>query len=181
MLQAQETGAPEMQAMMDAWMKNATPNEKHEALKFMLGKWTVNGKMRMSKETPFMDTKGKAEATTSLGGRFVEMSYHGEASAMMPAFQGHLTIGYDNMAKAYNSLWRDSMSTQIVSTLGKASDDHKVFTFTGSYMDPMTRTEKPSKWIISVKSDDEYTMEMQEKGADGEMFSAGSMTYTRVK
>ena len=112
---AEASGMPEdMQKMMEAWAKYASPGEHHAALDSMAGDWKIEGKFRMSPESEWMDSPSKASIEWVLGGRFLRQEVSSPPSPMMPQpFEGVGYLGYDNGAQRYVSSWMDTMSTVL--------------------------------------------------------------------
>jgi hypothetical protein len=170
---------PAMAEMMQKWEAHATPGDAHKALEPFAGKWTTVSKWWMSPGGEPMESKGEAESTWILGGRFLQQAYKGDM--MGEPFTGIGVTGYDNTAKTYVSTWMDSMSTSVMLSKGTYDAAKKEFTFTGSYSDPMSGKDKSTRMVLKVASDDQHTFEMYESGPDGKEYKAGEMTYSRVK
>ena len=103
--------SPEEAAMMEAWMKAATPGPHHARLQKSVGDWKTMVKVWHGAGEPQV-SEGKSTIKSILGGRYVEE--HFEGMAMGQPFTGRGISGYDNVTKRYTSLWMDSMSTSIL-------------------------------------------------------------------
>ena len=182
MAQKKDAGKPspeQMQAMMAAWQKHATPGEPHKRLAKSVGKWNAVVKMQMDPSAPPMLSKGTADFSAVFGGRFVRQAFTG--SFMGQTFQGEGLMGYDNFKKQYFSTWCDNMSTSIMLSWSTADDGKGGVTYVGDMDEPMTG-ERGKKVKSAVRWVDDNTMvyESWDKGG-GKEWKALEITYTRAK
>lgn len=166
-------------AMMEAWMKSATPNEHHKAMEPMVGTFNAHVKSWMAPGAPPMESDGVSTNTWVLGGRYVQMSFKG--SFMNMPFEGIGFTGYDNLKKQYISSWMDNMSTWPMMTSGTMDVKAKTMTFSGAAPDPMTGKDMPVTEKVVVTDNDHHSMEMWGPGPDGKNFKMMEITYTRAK
>lgn len=187
---AKKDGAPgdaEMEKMMAAWAKAATPSEGHANLKPLAGKWTYVTKWRMTPEAPFEESTGKAEYKWVMGGRFLTLDVKNnpqpDDAKMGGPFEGFGIYGYDNLTKKYVSVWYDNMGTGIMTSEGTADGSGKTFTFASpeGYICPMTGEKKHPKTVLKIVGDDKVVFEMYDKAPDGKEFIGLEVTYTRAK
>lgn len=171
-------GAPS-QAQMEAWMKAASPNEKHKALEFEIGSWEATSKFWMSPDAPPQESKATATNEWVLGGRFVGTKYMGEMQGK--PFEGIGYLGHDNVEGHYVSTWSDSVSTGIYYYRGTMSEDGKVLTMNGEMKDPMSGTPIKSRTVTTKVSDDQHTFEMFDTDVSGKERKTLEITYTRKK
>jgi len=164
-------------AMMEAWMKASSPNDRHKAMEPMVGTFNVKVKSWMAPGAPVMESTGVSENTWALGGRYVQMAFKG--SFMNMPFEGIGFTGYDNMKKQYTSYWIDNMSTWGMNTVGKWDAATKSMTFLGTSPDPMTGKDTKVKEKITVTDNNNHLMEMWSAGPDGKMFKMMEIAYTR--
>ena len=158
-------------------MAAATPGAPHKSLEVFAGNWDVASKWWMAPEAPPMESKGASSKSWVMGGRFLKEDFSGDM--MGTPFTGNGLSGYDNIKKKYNSLWVDSSSTGIFTSLGTVSADGKTFTYTSKMDDCMTgEMDKPVRFVITVISKDKHTFEMYE-GAGAKEKKIGEMTYSR--
>ena len=169
-------GAPQMNEEMMAWMKAATPNENHERLSYMIGKW---------KTTVKIWEPGKPEASVStgtnvnewlLGKRYVGTHYNGEFMGM--PFEGMGITGYDNISGRYFSGWVDSMSTFMMTEYGQYHSASKTFTYTGRFTDPLGSNVK-SKSVFKIVNDDKHVLTMYHTKPGQDEIRAMEITYVR--
>ena len=169
----------EMPPEMAEYMKFAAPGEHHGHLKAMEGEWTAKSPVWMAPGAPPMESTGKAVNTLILGGRYLAQEYQGKM--MGRAFTGMGAHGYDNAAQRYVHTWIDDMSTMMMTSAGNCSDGGKKFTLSGEYEDPVSSQLRRSRYVITVKSPDEYAFEMYDKGAEGPEHKSMVIVYTRIK
>jgi hypothetical protein len=167
-------GNDEMQKMMAAMEKAATPGPEHKMLQESVGNWATTSRMWMEPGKPPQETQGQEEVKPALGGRFISIHYTG--SAMGKPFEGMGMEGYDNVKKKYVMTWADSMGTMIVYAEG--TGDAKQRTFTGEEILP-TGQKRPFRWVMKTDSKDKHTMEMFAPGADGKEAKEMEIVYTR--
>ena len=174
-------GAPSEadKAMMEAWMKYATPGDMHRRMAGMEGSWTAHVKEWMTPGAPAQESEGSAEFKMMLGGRYMQQSFHG--SMMGQPFDGMGITGYDNAKKATQTVWMDSAGTGMMVMNGAWSADGKTLTETGSMDDFMTGKPMQMKGQMSMSDPDHFRYEMWMSAPDGKMFKSLEIDYTRKK
>jgi hypothetical protein len=121
----------DMQEVMAAYEKLATPGEPHKQLAKLEGSWAAKSKEWMDPGKPAVESTGSAEMKMLLGGRFLQQESSGSMHGK--PYSGIWTVGYDNLLKRYVSTWIATMGTGIFSMDGTASEDGKTITFTGQH------------------------------------------------
>jgi len=169
---------PQMQAMMDAWMKYMTPSEGHKMLDGMVGTWNTKVTMWMAPGQPPMTSSGVSETTWIMDGRYIQEKANGEF--MGQPFHGMGITGYDNAKKQYIGSWIDNMGTGIMTQTGSTTDG-KTWSFKGAGTDPMTGKDMPEEMKITIVDHDHYTAEMWGPTPDGKMFKTMEIAYSRKK
>lgn len=175
---AQDKPAMTEQEMMERWAKYGTPNQMHKHLEKMVGKWSTNVKMWMDPAAPAMESKGSAEYTMALGGRWVMSKYTGEM--MGQPFEGIGMTGYDSFNETYISNWTDNMSTGMMMCKGTANADGTEIVLNGT-MDEPTTGEKNKKFreVIRITAPDSFTLEMYDT-IKGKEVRVMEITHTRM-
>lgn len=178
---APATKAPtaEEQAMMDAWMKAATPNEAHKMLQAFIGTWDTKVTLWMQPGAPPEVTTGTSKNSWALGGRYVEQRYAG--TFMGQPFSGIGYTGYDNIKKTYVGTWMDNASTAVMMTTGKLDPSGKSMSFSGTMDDAMSGKAMTIEEKISILDNDSHTMEMWGPGPDGKLYKTMQIDYKRKK
>ena len=171
-------GAPQMNEEMRAWIKAGTPNQNHERLSYMIGKWKTSVKMwEPGKPEPSVSS-GTNVNEWLLDKRYVSTHYNG--TFMGEPFEGMGITGYDNTKKKYTSSWMDSMSTSIMTSLGTIDDSRKVITFHGTHDDPITgQMDKPVKTIVRMLNETKFVVEMYDRNEAGAWYMNLELVYTR--
>ncbi|OGD17789.1 MAG: hypothetical protein A2V76_09035 [Candidatus Aminicenantes bacterium RBG_16_63_14] len=173
-----QTSEQDQAKMMEAYMKAGAVTADHEALKFFTGRWKVEAKMWAAPGAPPTESVNTNEGEMILGGRYVRLAYKGEM--MGQPFEGLQITGYDNIEKAYKTLWIDNSSTSFYLLTGKYDAAKKTYTFTGRWTDPMGGIT-PVRMVIKIVSPDEYMSETYMAMPDGKDFLNMSDRSVRVK
>lgn len=180
--QGQPAMSPEEQAMMDAWMKYATPGAAHAQLAKKEGKWTVQGKMWMSPGSEPQEFSGTSTFKTVMDGHFLLETVEGSEADPMTGmiFKGSAWIGYDNLTKQIVTAWIDNMGTGIGRYTGTPNADWSVCNFTGESPDFMAGKYKTIRSVERKVSDNQYVHTVYDKGPDGKEFVQMELTYNRA-
>ena len=170
-------GHGEMPAEMAAWMKYMQPDENHEFLQRLAGKWNAKGKFWMQPGEPPMENEGTSESEMILGGRFLQTSYSGEF--MGQPFSGMALDGFDRMNEKYIGTWIDTMGTMMMVFEGSIDEAGRARTMISEHKDPMTGEMAKMKGVTTIVSENEHKYEAYHQGPDGEWVKAMEITYTR--
>ena len=173
---AQDHGDMDEQAMMEVWMKAATPGDVHAYLASFEGTWTVTSKIFMDPSQPPMEATGTAKNTMILGGRFLQDEL--ESTMMGMPMQGLGITGYNNTTGQIEFTWMDNMGTMMM--MGAGTIEGKTMTLFSTYMDPMMQKETTSRLVTVLLGPDEYTFTMYAAGGDEDMVMMEAH-YTRKK
>lgn len=181
---ADDTKQPEMsaeeKAMMEAWMKAATPGEHHKHLAMMEGNWKTASKMWMAPGAAPTESTGTCENKMALDGRYLHQDCTGPSMMPgMPDFHGMGVTGYDNVQKKYVGTWTDNMTTGIMMATGTCEEGGKVHKMSGEYVDPMTMKTKKFRWVSKTISPGKEIFEFYDEGPDGKEFKTMEITYTK--
>jgi hypothetical protein len=168
----------EAQAMMEKFMKAATPGPEHQAMAKMAGKWKLQTTMWTKKGAPPMKSEGTAEFTSILGGRYLQQEVHGSMGEGQP-FEGRGIDAYDNVTKTRQSVWVDNMGTGLMVMKGKCALAAKSCTMNGKVADVMLGKDVPVSSTVTVKDDNTFIFEMTGPGPDGKGFKSLEIVYTR--
>jgi len=150
--------SPEQQAMMEAWMKAATPGEEHAGLAEHTGKWKATVKSWMDPSAEPQVTEGSFHRELILDGRVLEE--HFEGSFEDQTFVGYGLTGYDNVTQRWWSTWNDNMSTGLIVMWGEWDEKEEAIVYHGQGPDPMTGTMVENKIIVRHPEEDKEIMEM---------------------
>lgn len=174
-------GMPGMDAaMMEAWMKAATPGEQHKHLARGAGKWTTTQKMWMAPGQPPVETTGTMEGEMILGGRYLHSTY--KATMMGEPFEGRAFEAYDNVTKEIINTWIDTAGTGILVSRGKCDDPAcKTVTVTGEMADPMGGPKVTMKQVTTWVDNDNFKFEIWGSDGKGGTMKMMEMTAKRQK
>lgn len=171
---------PNMDEMMAKMKEMSAPGPMHKNLEKLVGQWAATCKCWMDPAAAPMESKGKVEYTSILGGRFVQSRFRGEM--MGEPFEGMGLDGYDNFKKKYVCTWIDSMGTAICTFTGTPDETGQVITYTGQIDDCMSgRKDVPVRIVIRWSNDDKYTFTWYQPGPDGKETKSMEIEYNRVK
>ncbi len=169
---------PEMQAMMEAWAKVATPGPHHEILDKLVGEFTTTTKMWMTPGAPPDVSHGSSKSELILGGRYVAMDFKG--TMMGEPFYGRDIFGYDNVKQKYHGAWADTAGTGLYMYSGTMNEAGDTITTFGEY--PSFTGEGITKMkSVSAFSDDgsvTFSMYFKEPGMP-EWMQNMEIVYTR--
>jgi hypothetical protein len=171
---------PEQQAMMEAWQKAATPNERHKQLLAEFeGTWNTKMTSWMDPSAPPSTETGKSVNTAVLGGRQLRMDYSGQF--MGQPFEGVGYTGYNNVTGKYFSTWSDNMSTGLFVSEGDYDPASKSYTYSAQMPDPMKNGALvPVRETVRIVDKDHVNFEMYET-RDGKEVKTMQIEYTRAK
>jgi hypothetical protein len=179
---AEDKAAPpgmDQKAMMEAWMKFATPGPAHKALQPLVGTWNVKITTWMAPGTPPISSEGVSEVAWVLGGRYLEQK--NEGSFMGQPYSGIGYTAYDNYKKQYLGTWMDNVGTSILSMSGTADPSGKIVSMDGKMDDFMTGKVLAIRSTLRILDDDHNVYEMFSPGPDGKEYRMMQIDYTRKK
>ena len=166
----------DMQAMMEAYAKLATPGEPHKQLASLAGSWTTKTKEWMEPGKPPTESAGSAEMKTLLDGRFLQQEFTGDM--MGHPYSGIGTTGYDNLRKRYVSTWIDSMGTGVFVMEGTASPDGKTITLKGQHAE-LGGGQMSHRAVWKIVDANSQTFDMYGTHHGGKEMKMMEITYTR--
>jgi hypothetical protein len=174
---AQEQQGADEQAMMQAWMTYMTPGEPHQILAKGVGDWEHTVKMWMTPDAQPTESTATSHSEMILGGRYLAEHFNGMMEGM--PFEGNGITGYDNAKKKYFMGWIDNMGTGLMTGWGDYDPATKKFTYTGTFTDPMTGTDKNFRSVVTVVDDSHTIMEMYMPGPDGTEYKTMEIQSTK--
>jgi len=166
----------DQQAMMEAYMKLATPGEPHKLFTSLAGSWTTKTKEWMEPGKPPTESTGTADMKMLLDGRFLYQEYN--AQMMGQPFSGIGIDAYDNMTKKYMTVWIDTMGTGIFMMDGTASADGKTITLKGSHPEP-GGGKMTHRAVWKIVDNNTQTFDMYGTHHGGKELKVLEITYTR--
>jgi hypothetical protein len=138
-----------------ALMYLTTPNENHELLKRMVGKWKQNYQYTRKDQQEY--GKGFSENQLFFGDRFLEMfnsiDYFGTGASTMQI------IGFDNYIQKYTIYSIDEIGTDSKFATGiyDAENDQLIFE---SHEDVLAQGKMPFRIVITFERENKFTYEL---------------------
>lgn len=161
--------------MMEAWQQANAKGEHHEHLKPFIGTFDVKLSFQMMPDTEVFESEGVAEYEWILDERFVQANFKGDSFGM--PFTGMAITGYSNATGKYQTVWLDSMGNTMQYAEGTCRNG-RVFTYTGTETDPMTRQTHEYRDVVTVHDNDRHTFERFYTGG-GDEHRGILIEYTR--
>ncbi|MEM7165187.1 MAG: DUF1579 family protein [Planctomycetota bacterium] len=170
----------DMQKMMEAYFAVGKLGKFHKRLEYFLGKWDTETQISMPGAPPMPATKGTAEYTWLLEGRWLQGRSVG---TMMGRPAEYVSIlGYDNHRKKYMSARFSSLDTSLTTSTGAISRD-------GSIIDLYFQLDEPGTGEIAKNARSSYRIidankfvvdvyDLAMAGMDNKVLT---FTYTRSK
>ncbi len=166
-------------AMMEKYMKAATPGPQHERLAKLAGKWKLQVTSWMAPGGQPMKSDANAEFTSLYGGRFLQQ----EVKGTMPGdqtFEGRGIEGYDNVTGENFAVWVDNMGTGLLLLKGKCPVEAKKCTYKGTVPDAVAGKSMPITETITYTDADHFTFEMFGQAPGGKKpYKSLEIVYTR--
>jgi hypothetical protein len=161
---------------LGAYEKAGQPGPEHKLLEPLVGEWTYVAKMWLKPDAEPMEMSGTSVRKWIMGGRFIHDSVQNEKPRKN--FTGIGLLGYDKAQMKYTSMWIDSMSTAIHTSLGTVDKKGKEFTFVGTHLDPVTHKKVKGRAVIRIAGKDRFVME-ESRDEGGKWVKIMEITYTR--
>jgi hypothetical protein len=166
----------EAQEAQDFEKASATSAEHIDLARTMVGTWNTETNIYVDPAAPIV-TKGTAKFDPVMGIRFIRQTFSGEM--MGKKFSGEGLIGYNTVAKEYESTWIDSSATGITTMTGK-KDAKGDLVFTGQTDSMATGQKTTSKAVLHREGKDKMTYTTYEAGSDGKEVKMIEVVYTRA-
>ncbi|MCK5126385.1 MAG: DUF1579 family protein [candidate division Zixibacteria bacterium] len=135
------------------------PPVELKELKYLIGAWDVDMKMRQDPSQPWQDMKSSGSYDYILNGAAIRQNYKGEMMGM--PFVGESTMCYNRELKKWQVTWLDNMFAQLSIYEGNMVDGKFVVQgeelYMGkAYLSRMTissLTEKSFDWLMEMSID----------------------------
>lgn len=158
-----------------AGMPDIMPGAAHKQLAKMVGDWETSTTSTMGGPDA---TKGTAKIAAILEGRFFKEEATGEM--MGHQFTSFKTIGYNNGAKKYESMWLYTRSTAMMTLNGTSTDDGKTITLAATAAGPGGKNEEMTV-VMKWTDDNTFTVTLSFKMNPAAPEEKMETTYTRKK
>jgi len=179
---AQPAMDPAKQAAMEAMQRLGSPSEGHKALEPLAGTWSYTAEWRMSPDESPQSMTGTAVNTLIFGGRFLKQEVRGQPMEEgQPPFEGMGFTGYDNLRKAYQTVWFDNMMTGMMVGAGGFDATTRTLTDEGNFSCPITgETHRWYRTAWTVVDQDHTRYESYSRTPEGREFKSMEIRYTRA-
>jgi hypothetical protein len=170
---------PDMQKMMQEYLKMGAPVAEHQQLAKLAGEWISHSKMWMGPGAPPTETPpGSHKGEMILGGRFLRFTDTGDMMGM--PMEGWGLMGYNKTRGQYEMIWVDNMGTPIYFAAGKADSTGNVITLLGKVDDPMSgKRDQDVKYIYRFPNDSTVIFEMWDSSGPGTFYKSMETAYTK--
>ena len=169
---------PTPEQMQEAMVKASTIGENHHKLDPLVGSYKVETKFWMTPGGQPETVTGTAEFMWILGGHYLATDYHSEFNGQ--PFEGHGAYGYNNVTKRYESIWLDSMGTEIMKSEGQSEKDGSVIVFNGEFSCPVSDGPMKMRTVMTIGTD-RHVFEMFHPAFDGSgEYKAMEIVYEKV-
>lgn len=159
--------------------KYGSPGKEHKVLKSWVGKWETANTFWMAAGAPPIKSSGEANFRLIMGGRYLTEQFKSE-SEEMGKFSGQGTFGFDRVSKEFIHSWIDSMSTGMMVSRGKLSEDGKTIVMETTQTDIFTMQKMKLRIVNHIGEKDRRKMEMFATYPDKEPFKNMEIIYERV-
>ncbi|MDP4114594.1 MAG: DUF1579 domain-containing protein [Bacteroidota bacterium] len=140
------------------WMEYMTPGWAHKILSNSVGDWKVKMTSWMDPSMGATQAEGNASAEMVLGGRYVQMKFHGNFMGM--PYEGFSTDAYDNAKNVFINTWIDNMGTGLMYSEGKYDAATKTINYEGKMFNPVTKADEKYRETVNFADKDKIIMEM---------------------
>ncbi len=154
----------------------AAVTDAHRRLGRLVGSWTIELRNTPPKSAE-QTGRGTVEATSILGGRWIQLEYRFELQGR--PVQAMQLLGFDELRQLYTASWRDDLSTWAVDCAGvplEPSPD--VLRMHGSLADARDPTGRPFRLELDLSSKDAVSARVFDS-EDGEEFLLQTQTWAR--
>jgi len=174
-----EDQAMDPEAMMKMMEQASVPDEHHQVLARMAGRWhAALSAQPMEPGGEGFKTTGTMVNTMIMGGRYLQQNFSGTFMGKPMTGQGF--TGYHKALKRYEAIWFDSGSTAIGFNVGQPGEDASTITLTGEETEPVTGQTAKVKDVIQILDDDHHVFTRYYVAPDGSQAEGFRITYTRM-
>lgn len=163
----------------DPWFVYMTPNEVHDLLKKMSGRFTMEIIMTMEQGKEVNPVTLTSEHTMILGGRFLEMKQQGNMFGM--DYESNMTIGFNTIDKKMSITTMTNMGTGTLNSVGFWNEKSKSASLTGHLVNPVTQNIINIRQVITFVDEDALIIENFDQEGDKPEIKTMQYKFTRNK
>lgn len=173
-------GAPKSDAAMAKALEIAmTPGEGQKRLTPMIGTFDVKIRTWATPASPPVESTASMVSTWVLDGRYVQSMLAGQMGGA--PFSGIGYIGYDNIAKTYQTAWMDTGSTGMVWYTGNFDATSKSATMKATIPNPLTAKPSPVELLLSIEPNGDHLTQLWGQGGGTKLTKLMELRYTKTK
>lgn len=175
-----DVASMDMEKLGAAQMEAMTPGEHHHLMEHFIGKWDIEVKMWMAGDAqgePQVST-GTSKIKSIMDGRFIEELM--TTTLMGMPYKGRGTLGFDNHAGVYQSMWVDNFSTSMHFFEGSASHDGKSLIFYGTMGEPGLVSRRTVKSVTRMIDENTHVFEFHDLHIGETGTKVMQITYMRA-
>ncbi len=170
-------GANIAQEPQDAAAVMLKPGPEHEIMKKDEGKWNAAVKMWTAPTAPPMEMMGMEVNKLDCHGLWMTTSFDSPDGS----FSGRGISGWDAQKKKYVSVWVDTESTYMNTSMGTFDKAKNAFSFNGEQLDKATGKMIKNRSLTEYPDANTRKFTMWSTPADGKEVKGFEITYTRSK
>jgi hypothetical protein len=156
-----------------------TPGEEQKRLTPMIGTFDVKIRTWVIPAGTPIESTASMVSTWVLDGRYVQSMLAGEVAGA--PFNGIGYIGYDNIAKTYQTTWMDTGSTGMVWYKGNFDTAGKSATMKASVLNPLTAKSSPVELRLSIEPNGDHLTELWGQGQGAKLVKLMELRYIKAK
>jgi Protein of unknown function (DUF1579) len=146
---------------MGRWMATCKPGPAHERLKEALGKYDMTMRMRMDPSKPPVETKGSAEVSWLVEGKW--LIWKSSIEMFGRPVNSTTIMGYDNFKERYVTAVVDSMQTTLATASGHFDQSGDNLILWGTIDEPATpEQDKTVRYIYRGFGQDKWSFEVHD-------------------
>lgn len=162
--------------------KAEEPLEQHDMLRPLTGTWNYTLKYYAEEGADPQISSGTMINDMVLGNRFLSSKtvIVINAGGQTIPYEGWGILGYDSTAKAFTSIWVDTMHTAIINGVGKYSDESRTITQRGKFTHPLLGKEQSYRSEIQFIDDNAYRQSIFITDKSGQEFEIIHLEFNRL-
>lgn len=140
-------------------MENGWPSgAKNLVLAKLTGEWHYKAAFWAAPNDKPKWTTGVCRNEMTLDGRFLSSSFVGNLNigGNEAAVKGQGLIGYDNARRAFSSVWVDTLTTSLMTGVGKYDSQTSAIVESGEFTNPLTGAVSKFRSELQFVDDDDY-------------------------
>lgn len=138
-----------------------TPGPMHQLLARLEGDWFFETTTFTVPGGAPERAQGEAQKRLIFGGRFLEESWRGEK--LGAPWQGRSLLGWDNLAKEFQGVFLDDLTTAMIAARGRLEADGAAVTFAAETKNPFTDQLEQLRLVLRLTDENHHLIEIWAK------------------